>query len=237
MKTSSIPLTLSIAILAASLGCEPSENNPASQNIVQNEQESADVQISLMREELDIITADSLSSDEGDALVFMREEEKLARDMYLQMETKWNLRPFTNIQGSEQTHMSALLYLIERYGLNDPVGANGVGQFTDTSLRNLYNDLLLKGNTSANDAITVGAIIEEVDIIDLQHRSLATDNQDINYVYEQLMRGSRNHLRSFTANLRFRGITFVPHYLPQEEYDLIIAGGQETGRTRRPSGR
>ncbi len=239
MKTLShaLSFTLSMIILAVSAGCEPSQDGPVSQNPGQSGQELAETQTSFMREELNSISADSLSPAEAEAILFMREEEKLARDMYAALETKWALRPMTNIKSSEQTHMTALLFLIDRYALIDPVGSNVAGQFTDTSLQNLYNALLKSGSVSVNDALTVGAVIEEVDIVDLQHRTAVTDNKDVLYVYAELMRGSRNHLRAFTKNLHSRGVMYVPRYLPQQEYDLIISGGQETGRTSRPGGR
>lgn len=216
--------------MAATLGCDSSDRSPVSAGVPSEMQNGSSAQITMMREVLDVITTDSLATVEAEALLFMREEEKLARDIYIAMEAKWNLRPFTNIKSSEETHMSALLYLIERYGLKDPVGTNGLGQFIDPALQALYNDLLSKGNTSVNDALTVGAIIEEVDIVDLKVRSLASDNKDINYVYEQLMLGSRNHLRAFVKNLKSRGIIYAPQYLSREEYDQIIAGANENGR-------
>lgn len=237
MKKSIRNLALSFTMIFATLGCNRSDLGPVSSSGTGEMQGNSAAQFSMMREVRDVITTESLVSDEADGLLFMREEEKLARDIYIAMEAKWNLRPFTNIKSSEETHMSALLYLIERYELKDPVGTNGPGVFVDAALQNLYNDLLQKGNTSANDALTVGAIIEEVDIVDLKVRSLASDNQDINYVYEQLMLGSRNHLRAFVKNLKSRGIIYAPQYLSQEEYDAIIAGANENGNAARSNGR
>jgi hypothetical protein len=237
MKKSIVNILLSFSMMAATLGCDSSDRGPVSIGSSAEMQENSAARFSMMREVLDVITTDSLATIEADALLFMREEEKLARDIYIAMETKWNLRPFTNIKSSEETHMSALLYLIERYGLKDPVGLNAPGQFVDAALQNLYNDLLQKGNTSVNDALTVGAIIEEVDIVDLKVRSLASDNKDINYVYEQLMLGSRNHLRAFVKNLKSRGVIYSPQYLSQEEYDAIIAGANENGNGARSNRR
>lgn len=237
MKKTIVNIILSFTMMAAALGCDSSEQGPVTSGNSADMQQNSAARFSMMREVLDVITTDSLTPVEADALLFMREEEKLARDIYTAMEAKWKLRPFTNIKSSEETHMSALLYLIERYELKDPVGTNGPGQFVDHALQNLYNDLLQKGNASVNDALTVGAIIEEVDIVDLKVRSLASDNQDINYVYEQLMLGSRNHLRAFVKNLRSRGVIYTPQYLSQEEYDAIIAGANENGNAARSNGR
>ncbi len=61
-----------------------------------------------------------LTAAEEEGLLFMREEEKLARDVYLVLFDKWGLRVFENIAESEQRHMDAVLYLLGKYGLDDP---------------------------------------------------------------------------------------------------------------------
>ena len=49
-----------------------------------------------------------LTDDETYWLTYMREEEKVARDVYLYLNEKWNVRIFKNIAASEQTHMDAI---------------------------------------------------------------------------------------------------------------------------------
>ena len=128
---------------------------------------------------------------------FMREEEKVARDVYLTLYDEWGLRVFSNIASSEQQHMDAILTLINLYGLTDPVGSNDVGVFTNPDLQALYDDLLAQGLESPAAAIEVGILIEQTDIADLQTRLAATDNSNIERVYNNLLRGSQNHLAAF----------------------------------------
>lgn len=47
----------------------------------------------------------TLDQQEKDAILYMREEEKLARDVYEFLYAKWNVNTFGNIRRSEQTHM------------------------------------------------------------------------------------------------------------------------------------
>jgi hypothetical protein len=76
----------------------------------------------------------------------------------------------------------------------------------------------------------VGATIEDVDIYDLiQHINNDVDNEDIGYALSQLWRGSRNHMRAFTAHLTFHGLVYTPQYISQEMYDEIISTGWEIG--------
>ncbi len=118
---------------------------------------------------------DELTSDESAALLYMREEEKLAHDVYVTLFAQWNLPTFQNISRSEQTHTDAVKTLIDRYGLQDPASSS-VGVFTNPDLQALYNDLVARGSQSLAEALKVGAAIEEIDIRDLRKR-LAADRQ------------------------------------------------------------
>ena len=71
----------------------------------------------------------------------MREEEKLAHDVYVTLYAQWDLPIFQNISRSEQTHTDAVKTLIDRYGLTDPASSK-VGVFTNPDLQALYNDLV-----------------------------------------------------------------------------------------------
>ena len=141
--------------------------------------------------------ASGLSAEEAADLLYMREEEKLARDVYNAMHELWGTPIFQNIARSEQTHMDAIKLLLDRYGLTDP--ALAPGQFTDPSLQALYNQLIAQGSTSLADAMNVGMLIEQTDIADLQERLAQTDHADIQLVYTNLLNGSYNHLAAFSG--------------------------------------
>ena len=136
-----------------------------------------------------------LSSEEEAGLLFMREEEKLARDVYNVLYGEWGLQVFANISEGEQRHTDAVLYLLGKYDLDDP--AMAPGEFWDDYLQDLYDYLIIKGLTSITDAIEVGVIIEETDIIDIQHLLDQTNNEDIIQVYNNLLEGSYSHLEAF----------------------------------------
>ncbi|NND07010.1 MAG: DUF2202 domain-containing protein [Saprospiraceae bacterium] len=180
---------------------------------------------------LGALPLEALSNEEKSSLAFMREEEKLAHDVYVKMYDQWNIPIFNNIAQSEQTHTDAVLALIDRYDLEDPVGANGVGIFVDTALDNLYQILVPQGEANIIEGLTVGAVIEEIDILDLVNLlDTVVDNQDIRFVYENLLKGSRNHLRAFVKNLENQNSTYTPSYLPTELYQSIIEGQMEQGK-------
>lgn len=172
--------------------------------------------------QIENIPVTELNEQEMDDLLYMREEEKLARDVYITMFSKWNQLTFNNISKSEQQHMDALKYLVNRYSLTDPVSTNEVGKFTNTKLQELYTQLVQEGDVSLIDALKVGAAIEEIDILDLYKAIDITDNEDIKNIYSNLIQGSENHLRAFVKVLSKNGVTYVPQYLSQEQYDLIV---------------
>jgi len=170
-----------------------------------------------------------LSDAEIENLLFMREEEKLARDVYLTLSQSWGLPIFQNIARSETTHMAALKTLIDRYGLADPA-LSETGVFTDPTLQQLYDQLVSEGSQSLADALRVGAAIEEIDILDLQTHLAETEQADIQQVYGLLLKGSRNHLRAFTTTLqRQTGQTYQPQYLDPADYEDIVSSPMETG--------
>jgi hypothetical protein len=142
-----------------------------------------------------------LSSQEKDGLIYMRLEEKLARDVYLTLGKTYSQRMFVNIPESEQRHMDAIKALLDKYEIADPIIDNEVGSFANQDFKKLYDDLVAKGQASFKDAMLVGKAIEELDIKDLDERLEQTDNPDIKSVYENLRRGSENHLRAFTNHL------------------------------------
>lgn len=178
------------------------------------------------------IPASDLSAEEAASLLFMREEEKLARDVYNALYATWGQQTFSNIASSEQMHMDEIKVLLDRYALTDP--ALDAGQFTNPDLQALYTQLVAQGNLSLADALKVGAAIEEIDIRDLQTHMSQTDNADIQQVYTNLMNGSYSHLKAFTGTLLTQtGETYVPQYLSAEQYQSIISNatsGQGNGQ-------
>jgi hypothetical protein len=177
-----------------------------------------------------------LSAEESAALLYMREEEKLAHDVYVTFYTQWGLPSFQNISQSEQTHSDAVKLLLDRYGLSDPASST-VGVFTNPDLQALYNDLVTRGSQSLAEALKSGAAIEEIDILDLQERLPQIDNADIQQVFNNLMNGSYNHLRSFVATLNAQtGETYQPQYLSSEAYQAIISTSIGRGGNGRSHG-
>jgi len=169
----------------------------------------------------------SVNAAEKAGLLEMREEEKLARDVYLALYSKWQHRIFGNISQAEQVHMDAIGSLLGKYGIADPVTNNAPGIFSNPELRDLYQVLVAKGNGSLEDALLVGATIEDLDIYDLNRLVSQTDNADVQAVYRNLIRGSMNHMRAFTRVLSDYGIYYAAQYLSQSEVDEIISSSWE----------
>lgn len=182
-----------------------------------------------MRPGIEDLPVQTLSPEELDGLLLMREEEKLARDVYQTLYETWGLKIFTNIAQSEQTHTEAVRDLLEKYDITDPVTDDTIGVFQNETMQQLYNDLVAQGSESEVAALKVGATIEDLDIKDLMDLTAETDNEDIKLVYENLTRGSRNHLRSFTRQLTMRGESYEAQYISAEDYQAILASDQETG--------
>ncbi|NPA36486.1 MAG: DUF2202 domain-containing protein [Chlorobi bacterium] len=165
--------------------------------------------------------SDSLESDVYSSLVYMREEEKLAHDVYVTLFDLWDAQVFENISNSETRHTESIKGLLDYYGIEDPA-QDEVGKFTNEDLQELYNTLVTSGQASLIEALKVGATIEEVDIIDLDEAMEGCEEDTILTVYSHLRTGSTHHLKAFVSNLAAQGVEYAPQYLSQEEYDEII---------------
>ncbi len=177
---------------------------------------------------LDSIEPAPLSAAEEAGILFLREEEKLARDVYLALNDIWQYRVFENIARSEQQHMDSMLSLIDRYNLEDP--ALTPGKFTDPELQALYDTLVERGAESLEEALLVGALIEEVDIEDLVVDMAAADNEDIDAIYDSLLRASYNHLRAFVSQIDRFYDDYEPTVLSDDEYEEIIGSTSSAPR-------
>lgn len=172
---------------------------------------------------------EALSSGETELLSFLREEEKLARDVYRALFAANGDRAFANIAAAEQRHMDDVKLLLDRYGLVDPAAATAPGEFKDSRLAALYTDLVAKGKASLVEALKVGATIEDLDLADVGKALATSDNRDIDAVMQNLAKGSRNHLRAFTSRLTALGASYTAQYLSADEIATIVAAPRERG--------
>lgn len=161
-----------------------------------------------------------LTEQEKADLLFLREEEKMAFDIYTYAFQLYGLQIFNNISNSEQRHMNSVLNLLDSYGIPDPVGDHVAGEFSNPEIQSLYDELATRVDTSATEALKAGATIEDVDIYDIQRFLSNTNKSDLTVVYNNLACGSKNHLRSFVGLL---GGDYTPQYISQSEYDAIIS--------------
>ncbi len=179
-----------------------------------------------------------LSDEEVASLIHMRQEEKLARDVYLTLYQRWGLSIFNNIAASEQRHTDAVRGLLETYGIPDPITNDSIGYFQDPEMTQLFNALVEQGNRSLLDALVVGATIEDLDIYDLDELlDSVAFNPYVRQVYSNLVRSSENHMRAFYRQIVDMGGTYTPQYISQERFDEIISGSNGGGGGRRGGGR
>ena len=182
-----------------------------------------------MQEQIASLPKEAINIEERNGLVLMREEEKMAHDVYSFLYDKWNIMIFNNIASSEQTHTDAVLELLDKYDIDDPASGKNIGVYNDTSLQRMYNQLLINGNYSLLSALTVGATIEDLDIYDLEKLILKVDNQDIAFVYNNLLKASRNHMRAFYSQIVNNGGTYRAKYISQQQLEDIVNSPKEVG--------
>ena len=171
----------------------------------------------------------ALSAREAVELTYLREEEKLARDVYAKLQSKWGVPMFGNIAQGEERHFNAIKVLLDRYNLPDPAANAPAGVFKDSRLQTLHGDLNQQGDRSIRAAFRVGAAIEDLGIRDLEKAAEATDNSELKLIYGNLRQASENHLRAFVRQLQAAGETYAPQYIGQEAFADILANQMQTG--------
>jgi hypothetical protein len=225
----------STLILAACGGSSdptfPDNNSTPSDPIVTvDDSGNTQVNSTALSDQLANMSVGQLNDQEEAGLLLMREEEKLARDVYNALYAIHGTNIFTNIASSEQTHTDAIKTLLDRYMLTDPVATDVAGVFQNTDLQMIYDQLVAAGTPSLLDALRVGATVEELDIFDIARlRGELVDNADIDLVYDNLMKGSRNHLRSFYRQIQNQNADYEPIYITQEAFDAIVTSDMERG--------
>ncbi|MCJ7766394.1 MAG: DUF2202 domain-containing protein, partial [Thiovulaceae bacterium] len=149
----------------------------------------------------DTLPASELSDAQKAGLIFMVEEEKVARDLYEYLYAKWDLGIFSNIAKAEQKHMDAVTALLEKYGLDYSATLQTRGSFENKELQSFYDSLIDAGDASIVRALKVGKLIEETDIEYLEGLIAEGTPEDLKTVYKNLLNRSYNHLSAFTNQL------------------------------------
>ena len=168
-------------------------------------------------------------------LLFIREEEKMARDVYRVLYEKWGNPIFANIVESEQAHMDAMANLLAFYGIDDPVTIDETGAFNDEDVAKLYSELVDWGSVSEIEALLVGAYIEEYDILDIWKAYEETDEERIQTVYQNLYEGSYNHLNAFVYVYELvAGESYEPKLLSADEYEDVLNFETQANRPQEP---
>ncbi|OFW58355.1 MAG: hypothetical protein A2133_01905 [Actinobacteria bacterium RBG_16_64_13] len=145
--------------------------------------------------------ATSLSPHVKQHLILLREEEKLARDVYSVLYTRWGAVAFHDIAFAEGHHMAAVKVILDRYGIADPVGANPPGVFTNQKLQAAYAEFVARGSKSLVDAYKVGVVIEKREIALLRDLIGDTVRADVIRMATNLLNGDLKHLAAFNRLL------------------------------------
>lgn len=182
-----------------------------------------------------LIETSALTDSELASILKMKEEEKLARDVYSVLSQKWGSPIFTNISAAENNHLNAIILLLTNYGATDTsIGEAGI--FADSEIQTLYNDLIAKATVSIEEAYKTGALIEEMDIKDLTLALGTTTNENVIVVFDSLLKSSRNHLRAFNRQLTTLNIVYIPVFIRQTDYAQIVTSVMEKGKQYRMNG-
>lgn len=220
---------LALALLLPLTGCDSDGDRDRDRVILVDSDGYTDFDLTTLGRWLGTVANQPLSTAETDAILYTREEEKMARDAFRDFDQQYAPEAFTKIAASEQTHMDAVGMLIDKYDLTDPVTSDATGAFTNADVLALYEAFVAQGDASLEDALAAGAAIQELSIEDLDEALGIVDNRDMECVFLNLQKGSRNHLRSLVRLLDNRDVDYTPVYLTQAAFDAIVGSAIEQG--------
>ncbi|WP_299872718.1 DUF2202 domain-containing protein [uncultured Cocleimonas sp.] len=240
---------MSTALIGCNGASSSSTEDQNSNVVLEHEVTPTDTTTAVVSDQTDtqIIDDNQLDANEQTHLMFMREEEKLARDVYLKLGEMYPDSPiFGNIDDSEQQHTTAVKEMIEKYGLEDPNTNDNVGAYTGAEygwyFTEKFDQLVTRGSISELEALYVGAFIEELDMMDINQcpkviveadngindvtecGKIYTDNEDITQLYNSLLDGSDSHLAGYVKNIEKRTGegSYVAQVLPQSQVDAYL---------------
>jgi hypothetical protein len=190
-----------------------------------------------------------LDFNEQTHLVFICEEEKLARDVYRVLGRRFpEIASFAVMAENKEASNCAVQELLHKYRVSVPRVNRNVGEFSwgiyGRYFTEKYMVLTGQGSSSPLNALYVGAFIEELNILDIKQCPKAivdiangindtsacgieyTDNPDVLGMYEDLLNESREHLRLLVKDIdQLIGAgNYQAQVLQQKEVDTIISG-------------
>jgi len=173
-------------------------------------------------EQVQPLDKSTLTEDQKYSLAYMWHEEKLARDIYLELNKVNPARQLENIATkSEVKHIARVQELVEAYDINitnladyeinysaEELNAMPTGVFAVPEIQELYDALYDIGLSSKQASLEVGCMVEVVDIDDLdKFIETAGDNQYLIDAFIFLRDGSYRHYWAFDKGLKNMGIT------------------------------
>ncbi|MFB6226179.1 MAG: DUF2202 domain-containing protein [Candidatus Paceibacteria bacterium] len=162
-------------------------------------------------------------------LIYLIEEEKVARDLSYKFSQKYDEKIFTEVYKAENTHLKAVQRFIRNYKLDDPTSKNGVGEFKNPQLQKIYDEKLSSGKENKNKAYQSLLWVLEKNINDININKDSTDKDDILFVYNNLIRSSKNHIRAIDSLLSKEGGSYSPEHLSKAKYESIISSDIDSG--------
>ncbi len=177
-----------------------------------------------------------LTGGEEGFLLHMREEEKLARDLYLDFSEYWKLPLFAKTARAEQRHMLTTGLMIELFGLEDPITDDGRGLFSDPAWSTLYAELSARGGLSIEEALGAAGWVEEADIVDLTEALEQSSDPALIRTFDHLLRGSVSHLRAVVKALAKRGVGYEAQLLDPDRLEGLLAPSADESEPPEPEG-
>ncbi len=165
-----------------------------------------------------------ITETEAGDLQLLREEEKLARDLFRDWSDRSEL--FGAVAHSKQLHFEIVGALLQRHQVTDRT-LGGEGLYVFPQLQTLHQELLARGGSTELEALAAGAELHERDLVGLEEAAGRSQLEDVRASLAEIQRGARNHLRGCVEELALQGVDYAPRLLSPEAFAAIINSPRE----------
>lgn len=164
---------------------------------------------------------DPLTTDEIEFIYAVREDEKLAHNLYIYFVTQYpTARQLANIGNAEINHITTIERVFTYYEIDFPtLGQPGV--FTDENRQAIYTRLTAQGST-LHEAYQVMAALEEENIVIYSKVASELTNPNLQLIINNLAQSSENHFKVLVNQITAWGSIYTPTLLEASQYEEIL---------------
>lgn len=171
----------------------------------------------------------TLKKEEKWVLLFLLEEEKMIRDLSYKFSKQYEDKIFEDIYKAENSHIDPIQKIVRDYNLDDPSSDKDVGEFHNPQIQKFYDEFLEQGEKNKTFALKALLKALERNVSGLNKNINKTDKDGILFLFRNLKRSSKNHIRVLIDKIDSQGESYQPKHLSKAKFNSIKESEVDSG--------